>query len=145
MADHISGIQRKGLVSVRAAWLSLLIDMVLTCETRHLMQINAGDPRQWTYFWWIWKKKTLALTIPALPPRVLKKGKLRTYGIWASTEKLPSRLSFGRGKNVEHVGLKISFWRNGRMNEMAELGLGLEDETEGRGRRRFGYDRLSSS
>jgi hypothetical protein len=91
------------------------------------------------------EKKTLALTIPALPPRVKRKGTLRTYGIWPSTEKLPSRLSFGRGKNVEHVGFKISFGRNGRMNEMAELGLGLEDGTEGRGRRRFGDDRLSSS
>lgn len=79
--------------------------LVLTYETRNLMRINAGDPRQRTYFWWIWKKKTLALTIPALPPRVKKKGELRTYGIWASTEKLPSRLSFGRGKNVEHVGV----------------------------------------
>jgi hypothetical protein len=91
------------------------------------------------------KKKDPGTYHPLPPPKSEKKGKLRTYGIWASTEKLPSRLGFGRGKNVEHVGLKISLGRNGRMNEMAELGLGLEDGTEGRGRRRFGDDRLSSS
>jgi len=101
----------------------------LTYETRHLMRINAGDPRQRTYFWWIWKTDPGTYD-PRPPPKSLKKGELRTYGIWASTQKLPSRLSFGRGQNVEHVGFKISFGRNGRMNEMAELGL--EDGTEGR-------------
>jgi hypothetical protein len=50
------------------------------------------------------EKKDPGTYHPRPPPKSLKKGELKTYGIWASTEKLPSRLSFGRGQNVEHVG-----------------------------------------
>ncbi len=126
--------------------LGTVVNMLLfTYKTRHLMRINAGDPRQRTYFWWIWKKRPRHLPSPPSPEEFKKRGakNLRYLGLyWKVTESVEFwQRSKCRTRGV--LNLLWAKWTNERDGWTRVRGR--DGGTEGRGRRRFGDDRLSSS